>query len=186
MTTEAHMTASLSRQSYARPVLTADALRQRRLAKPLQRKAIRQFSVMAAFALLASVALPAPLVMAVWALPFAFVGWRFLAIQRQMNFLSEVPITLEQSFASESRLKQCPYRIVMNYTFEGRIYSSPREIDQDDHMAVLNLERSLYALFDRRNPGKILSYRTGPVLPRWLKSRSEDRAEAVSACGLWS
>lgn len=176
------MTASQTRPSYARPVLTADTLRQRRLAKPLHRKAITHFYVMVAVALLASLALRGPLAIAVWVLPFAFVGWRFFAIRRQMNFLSETPITLEESFVSESRLKQCPYRIVMCYNFAGRTYSSPREIDQDDHMAVLSSERSLYALFDRRNPGKMLSYRTGSAMPRWHKSRAEiDLVRATAA-----
>ena len=104
---------------------------------------------------------------------FAFATWRYILNRRLSNFLEEAPITLGESPVTRFRWERNVYRLVMSYAFEGRTYSSQGKVDQADHAAVLNREMSLYAIFDRRNPGKMLSYRTGVVIPRWLKSRSE-------------
>ena len=164
----------LPNYSPARPVLTANAFRRRQLGKPLHRKAIVHFLAMVPLALLLVVIFRGPLGIGTGGLLFAFAGWRYLMSRRLMDFLREAPITLGESLVSKFPLERSVYRIVMSYTFEGRTYSSPQEIDQADHVAVLSWEIGLYALFDYRNPGKMLSYRAGSVIPRWLKSRSEE------------
>ena len=171
--TGAHVT-PLSNYSPGRAVLTADAFRRRRLGKHLHRKAILHLGAMVYFALLILVIFRGPLGSGAAGLVFAFAGWRYLINRRQLDFLREAAITLGESVVNEHRLERSVYHIVMSYTFEGRTYSSQREIDQADHVAVLSREINLYALFDRRNPGKILSYRAGSVMPRWLTSRSEE------------
>jgi hypothetical protein len=140
----------------------------------MHRKAIMHFGAMVPFALLLFVTFRGPLGIGAGGLLVAFAGWRYVVSRRRMDFLREAPITLGESLVSKFRLQRDVYRIVMSYTFEGRTFSSPREIDQADHFAVLSREISLYALFDCRNPGKMLSYRAGSVMPRWLKSRSEE------------
>ena len=155
-------------------MLTANAFRRRQLGKPLHRKAITHFLAVGAFALLLSVIFSGPLEIGVAGLLFAFAGWRYIMNRRRMDFLREAPIALGESLVSKFRLKRSVYRIVMSYTVEGRTYSCPREIDEEDHLAVLSREISLYAIFDYREPGKMLSYRAGSVIPRWLKSRSEE------------
>ena len=162
-----------SNYSHIRPVLSANARRQRRLEKHLHRKAIRYFLAMVAFALLSYVIFRGPVGVGVAPLFFGFGGWRYIVNRQQMDFLREAPISLGETLLSKFRLKRSVYRAVMSYTFEGRTYSNPQEIHQADHAAVLSREISLYALFDYRTPGKMLSYRAGSVVPRWLKSRSE-------------
>jgi len=155
-------------------VLTANAFRRRQLGKHLHRKAIMHFLATVPFALLFFVIFRGPLGIGAGGLLFAFAVWRYIVSRRRMNFLREAPIALGESLVSKFRLKRSVYRIVMSYTVEGRTYSCPREIDEEDHLAVLSREISLYAIFDYREPGKMLSYRAGSVVPRWLKSRSEE------------
>jgi hypothetical protein len=143
---------------------------------------IMHFLAVVPLALLLFVIFRSPLGIGAGVLLFAFAGWRYIMGRRPMDFLREAPITLGELLVSKFRVKRSVYRIVMSYTFEGRTYSSPQEIDQEDHLAVLSREISLHALFDCRNPGKMLSYHAGSVMPRRLKSRSEPSPVKGSCC----
>lgn len=165
---------SLSNYSHVRPVLTASAYRRRHLGKRLHRKAIAHLLATVAVALLLCVVFRGPLAFGAGGLLFAVAGWRYLLSRRQIDFLKEAPITLHESLVSESRFPRNVYRVVMSYTFEGRTYSSPQKIALADYGSALSREISLYAVFDHRNPGKMLSYRAGSVIPRWLTTRSKE------------
>ena len=163
---------SRSNHSLARSLLKPDASRRRRLGKQLHRKAIVHFWATVPAALLVFGIFRGPLGIGAAGLVVAFAAWRYLVNRRRLDFLEKAPITLGESVLSKLRLKRRTYRIVMSYTFEGRRYSSQQTINQADHAAVLRREIGLYALFDRRHPGKMLSYRAGSVIPRWLQGRA--------------